>query len=379
MCHKQQQGKFEYGMCAMTAKPRGRALGLPFEGTTGPLNAITDVAGVQVGAVTLITGDGALVRGQGPVRTGVTAILPRGKSQAHIPCAAGSYALNGNGEMTGLAWIEESGELQTPITLTNTHSCGVTRDATIRWLVEREIGTGQLWGLPVAAETFDGDLNDINGFHVTAEHTLEALDKAQGGPVEMGSVGGGTGMVCYDFKAGNGSASRVIELDGERFTLGVFVQANFGRREHFTILGAPVGRHITHDKLRGREQGSVIAIVATDAPLMAHQLKRLARRVPLGLARTGTVANNSSGDIFLAFSTANAPAFEAGGKGARTLQSLPNDAIDPLFAAVVEATEEAVIDSMLAAETMVGRDGNRAIALPVDDMLAVMKRFGRMA
>jgi L-aminopeptidase/D-esterase-like protein len=344
VCHKQQQGKFEYGMCAMTAKPRGRALGLPFEGTTGPLNAITDVAGVQVGAVTLITGDGALVRGQGPVRTGVTAILPRGKSQAHIPCAAGSYALNGNGEMTGLAWIEESGELQTPITL-----------------------------------TFDGDLNDINGFHVTAEHTLEALDKAQGGPVEMGSVGGGTGMVCYDFKAGNGSASRVIELDGERFTLGVFVQANFGRREHFTILGAPVGRHITHDKLRGREQGSVIAIVATDAPLMAHQLKRLARRVPLGLARTGTVANNSSGDIFLAFSTANAPAFEAGGKGARTLQSLPNDAIDPLFAAVVEATEEAVIDSMLAAETMVGRDGNRAIALPVDDMLAVMKRFGRMA
>ncbi len=365
-------------MCAMTAKPRGRALGLPFEGMPGPLNAITDVAGVHVGTVTLISGDGALVRGQGPVRTGVTAILPRGKSKAHIPCAAGSYALNGNGEMTGLAWIEESGELQTPITLTNTHSCGVTRDATIRWLVERQIGTGQLWGLPVAAETFDGDLNDINGFHVTAEHTLEALDKAQGGPVEMGSVGGGTGMLCYDFKAGNGSASRVVAVDGQRYTLGVFVQANFGRREHLTILGVPVGRHITHDKLRGREQGSVIAIVATDAPLMAHQLKRLARRVPLGLARTGTVANNSSGDIFLAFSTANAQAFEIGGKGVRTLHCLPNDAIDPLFAAVVEATEEAVIDSILAAGTMVGRDGNTAIALPVEDLLALMERYGRM-
>lgn len=359
-------------------RARGRALGLPFEGEAGDHNAITDVAGVEVGTVTLIAGDGPLIPGQGPVRTGVTAILPRGRQGAHIPCAAGSFSLNGNGEMTGLAWIEECGELQTPITITNTHSCGVTRDATIRWLIERRIGTGQLWGLPVAAETFDGDLNDINGFHVTAAHTLTALDAARGGALAMGSVGGGTGMLCYDFKAGNGSASRLVTIGAARHTLGVFVQANFGRRESLTILGVPVGRHITHDKLRGREQGSVIAIVATDAPLMAHQLKRLARRVALGLARTGTVGNNSSGDIFLAFSTANAAAFAAPGAAARSLLALPNDAIDPLFGAVVEATEEAVIDSMLCAETMVGRDGNRAIALPVDDMLALLKRHGRM-
>ena len=360
------------------SKRRGRDLGLPFEGETGPHNAITDVAGVEVGTVTLITGDGPLVVGRGPVRTGVTAILPRGKENAHVPCAAGYYSFNGNGEMTGVAWIEEAGELQTPITITNTHSCGVTRDATIRWLVSRGIGTGQDWGLPVAAETYDGDLNDINGFHVTAEHTLEALDKARGGPVEMGSVGGGTGMMAYDFKAGNGSASRRVSIGGGTYALGVFVQSNFGRREDFTVLGVPVGRHITGDKLRGKDQGSVIVIVATDAPLLAHQLKRIARRVPMGLARTGTVGNNSSGDIFLAFSTANAAAFVQRGGGAVTMLALPNTSLDSLFKAAVEATEEAVIDAMLAAGTMVGRDGHTAIGLPHDMLIGVMRKYGRM-
>lgn len=360
------------------AKPRGRDLGLPFPGQPGPCNAITDVGGVEVGTVTLVAGEGPLVVGRGPVRTGVTAVLPRGRAGAHIPCAAGSYALNGNGEMTGLAWIEESGELQTPITITNTHSCGVTRDATIRWLVARGVGTGQDWGLPVAAETYDGDLNDINGFHVTAEHALAALDGARGGPVEMGSVGGGTGMITYDFKAGNGSASRVVETGGASYTLGVFVQSNFGRREDFTVLGVPVGRHIVRDQLRGRDQGSIIAIVATDAPLLPHQLKRIARRVPMGLARTGTIGNNSSGDIFLAFSTANESWFTQRAGHAAGLEALPNAALDPLFRATVEATEEAIIDSMLAADTMVGRDGNTAIALPHDELLDLMKRFGKL-
>ena len=361
----------------MSDRRRGRELGLPFPGQPGEWNAITDVPGVEVGQVTLISGAGALRVGHGPVRTGVTAILPRGKAKAHVPCAAGYYSLNGNGEMTGVVWIEESGELQTPITITNTHSCGVTRDATIRWLVGRGIGTGQDWGLPVAAETYDGDLNDINGFHVTAEHTMEALDSARSGPVAMGSVGGGTGMLTYDFKAGNGSASRTVEIAGQRFTLGVFVQSNFGRREDFTVLGVPVGRHLLEGKLRGKEQGSVIAIVATDAPLMAHQLKRLARRVPLGLARTGTVGNNSSGDIFLAFSTANAEAFGQR-SGVARMEALGNGDIDRLFLATVEATEEAVLDAMLMADTMVGRDGNTAVALPAGQLMDLMRRYGRI-
>ena len=361
----------------MSERVRGRELGLPFPGTPGRWNAITDVAGVEVGQVTLISGEGPLRVGRGPVRTGVTAILPRGKAKAHVPCAAGYYSLNGNGEMTGVVWIEESGELQTPITITNTHSCGVTRDATIRWLVGRGVGTGQDWGLPVAAETYDGDLNDINGFHVTAEHTVAALDSAGPGPVAMGSVGGGTGMLTYDFKSGNGSASRVVEIAGQRYTLGVFVQSNFGRREDFTVLGVPVGRHLLEGKLRGKEQGSVIAIVATDAPLLAHQLKRIARRVPLGLARTGTVGNNSSGDIFLAFSTANEEAFSARG-GLTHMAALGNGDIDQLFMATVEATEEAVIDAMLMAETMTGRDGNTAVALPPGELMELMRKYQRI-
>ncbi len=362
----------------MTGLKRGRELGLPFAGKPGPFNAITDVAGVEVGTTTLISGEGPLIVGKGPIRTGVTAILPRGRAKAHFPCAAGYYAFNGNGEMTGVVWIEECGELQTPITITNTHSCGVTRDATIRWMVANEIGIGQDWNLPVAAETYDGLLNDINGFHVTAEHTMAALDGARGGAVELGSVGGGTGMICYDFKAGNGSSSREVEIEGKANMVGVFVQANFGAREQMTILGVPVGRHIKAAKLRGRDQGSVIAIVATDAPLQPHQLKRLARRVPMGLARTGTVGNNSSGDIFLAFSTANEQAYESGGTKLRNASFLRNDAIDPIFNAVVEAAEEAVIDSMVCNQTMVGRDGNTSHALPLDQVMALMKKYGRL-
>jgi D-aminopeptidase len=357
---------------------RGRDLGLPYAGKPGPFNAITDVAGVEVGTTTLISGEGPLVVGQGPIRTGVTAILPRGRAKSHIPCAAGFYSLNGNGEMTGVVWVEESGELQTPITITNTHSCGMTRDATIRWMVANRIGIGQDWGLPVAAETYDGDLNDINGFHVTAEHTMAALDAARSEPVELGSVGGGTGMICYDFKAGNGSSSRQVEIDGGKYTVGVFVQANFGAREQLTILGTPIGRHLTAHKLRGKDKGSVIAILATDAPMQPHQLKRLARRVPMGLARTGTVGNNSSGDIFLAFSTANEAAYTSDGGNLRNASFLHNDAIDLIFNAVVEATEEAVIDSMICNETMVGRDGNTSVALPVEQVLLLMKQYGRL-
>lgn len=347
-------------------KIRGRELGLPFAGKTGRFNAITDVVGVEVGVVTLIGGE--------DIRTGVSAILPRGRARADVPVAAGSFSFNGNGEMTGLAWIEEAGELQTPITITNTASCGVTRDATLRWLIKHKIGTGQDWGLPVAAETYDGDLNDINGFHVTTAHAMQALDNAHGGAVDLGSVGGGTGMITYDFKAGNGSASRLVDIDGETFTLGVFLQSNFGRREDFTVLGVPVGQHILQDQLRGKDQGSVIAIIATDAPLQPHQLKRLARRVPVGLARTGTIGSNSSGDIFLAFSTANEKSFVG---ARRSADYLANNAIDGLFRAVVEATEEAVLDSMICNETMVGRNGNTSIALPLEQMLDIMKRYGR--
>lgn len=349
-----------------SGKIRGRGLGLAWPGTPGRFNTITDVAGVEVGVVTLIEST--------DIRTGVTAILPRGRAKAHVPCAAGSFSFNGNGEMTGLAWIEEAGELQTPITITNTASCGVTRDATLQWLIRNKIGTSQDWGLPIAAETYDGDLNDINGFHVTAAHTMQALDNAIAGALEQGSVGGGTGMITYDFKAGNGSTSRLVEIDGMQFTLGVFVQSNFGRREDFTVMGVPVGQYILHDQLRGKDQGSIIAIIATDAPLQPHQLKRLARRVPMGMARTGTIGTNSSGDIFLAFSTANENSFVG---TQRSVDYIANNAIDGLFRAVVEATEEAVLDAMICNETMVGRNGNTSIALPHQQLLDIMRRYGR--
>jgi L-aminopeptidase/D-esterase-like protein len=361
-----------------SGRRRARAIPVPFDGTPGPVNAITDVPGVEVGYCTIVRGEGPLVVGEGPVRTGVTAILPRGRAKVGLPVFAGSHSLNGNGELTGSLWIEESGQCEGPITITNTHACGVARDATLRWLIERHPGSIEAWGLPVAGETYDGELNDINGFHVTPEHVFEALDSARGGPLELGSVGGGTGMICYDFKGGSGSASRRVSVDGAISTLGAFVQANFGHRRELIVAGAPVGRHLPGGELRGKPAGSIIAVVATDAPLLPHQLKRLARRVALGIARSGAVAHNGSGDIFLAFSTANAEAWTAGG-AARRAAFLANDHLDPLFEAVVQATDEAVVDAMVANETMAGRDGNTAPALPHDRLRELLTRYGRAA
>ncbi len=359
-----------------SGRPRARALPVPFDGTPGPLNAITDVPGVEVGYCTLVRGEGPLVVGQGPVRTGVTAILPRGRAGLALPVFAGSHSLNGNGELTGSLWIEESGQCEGPVTITNTHACGVARDATLRWLVERHPDAMKAWGLPVAGETYDGELNDINGFHVTPGHVFEALDSARGGPLELGSVGGGTGMICYDFKGGSGSASRQVAVEGESYVLGAFVQANFGHRRELVVAGVPVGRHLPGGELRSKPAGSIIAVVATDAPLLPHQLKRLARRVGLGIARSGAVAHNASGDIFLAVSTANAAALGAG-TGPQSAAFLANERLDPLFEAVVQATDEAVIDAMVANETMVGRDGNAALALPHDRLRDLLARYGR--
>jgi L-aminopeptidase/D-esterase-like protein len=357
-------------------KARARALGIPFDGTPGPLNAITDVAGVEVGTATLIRGDGRLVVGQGPVRTGVTAILPRGRGGLGSPCFAGSFSLNGNGELTGTTWIEEAGRLGAPITITNTHSCGLARDATIAWLARLDARYVDSWALPVAGETYDGFLNDINGFHVREEHVFQALDGARGGPVEEGSVGGGTGMTTYEFKGGNGTASRVVAYDGRRFTVGAFVQSNFGVRDQLTIAGVPVGRHITEGTYREDEQGSIIAIIATDAPFLPHQLKRLARRIALGVGRSGSISGNGSGDIFLAFSTANHGVTGAS-SGLPAATFVPEDRISPFFAAVIQATDEAILNAMVANETMVGRDGNTAIALPHDRVRELLARYGR--
>ncbi|OLV15787.1 D-aminopeptidase [Deinococcus marmoris] len=349
--------------------PNPRDLGLPFPGKTGPLNAITDLPGLEVGHVTLISGEG-----EGAVRTGVTAVFPCGKSGAHTVPAAW-FSLNGNGEMTGTAWIDESGGLTGPVMLTNTHSVGVVRDAVVAWGQAR--GWAEAWSLPVVAETYDGFLNDINGFHVTQQHAFTALDTAAGGAVTQGNVGGGTGMIVSGFKGGIGTASRV--LDGELpCTVGVLVQANFGAREDLTLLGVPVGREIP-DLLPEREDtggrdGSIIIIVATDAPLLPHQLRRLARRAALGLARTGSVAHNGSGDIFLAFSTATP---EVHG-GLEHWRALPNASLDPLFKATVEATEEAIINALFAAETMTGLRGRTVHALPHTRTLEAMRKYGRL-
>ncbi|HUP22449.1 MAG TPA: P1 family peptidase [Thermoanaerobaculia bacterium] len=349
--------------------PRARDIGIPFDGAPGPLNAITDVSGVTVGHTTLVVGDA--------VRTGVTAILPRGLASASDPVYAGWSSLNGNGEMTGTAWIEESGFLEGPVMITNTHSVGVVRDAVISWriAVGAADASGYWWSLPVVAETWDGYLNDINGFHVRAEHAHRALEEARGGAVAEGNVGGGTGMICYEWKGGIGSASRVVTHAVGPLTVGVLVQANFGLRDQLLIAGVPVGREIPEDRLWSRETGSIIVVVATDAPLLPHQLERLARRVPLGLARTGSVSGNGSGDLFLAFSTANAGATR--GRGKVTVDTIVNDALDGLFAAVVQATEEAIVNALVAAEDMTGRSGT-VRALPHDRLQEVLRRFGRL-
>ncbi len=366
-------------------KPRARGLGVPFLGTPGELNAITDVTGVAVGYTTVIAGEGPLVRGQGPVRTGVTAILPRGRGGLTTPVYAGVHSLNGNGEMTGFVWIEEAGVCGGPITITNTHSCGLARDASIRWMAERLPDAIDDFSLPVAAETYDGYLSDINGFHVTAEHVFAAIDTAGGGAVEEGSVGGGTGMIAYEFKGGSGSASRCVVLGEEVYHLGVFVQANFGFRPDLMIAGVPIGQHLTDGRIKGEAaagpmpDGSIIAIIATDAPLMPHQLKRLAQRAGLGIARSGGMGYHGSGDIFMAFSTANEAAMKASDPTVQSFAFIPDPALDPLFLAVVQATDEAVVNAMIANEDMTGRDGRKVLALPHGALVDLLRRYGRIA
>jgi D-aminopeptidase len=363
---------------------RARDLGIPFEGTPGKFNAITDVPGVEVGYMTLISGEGKLEVGKGPVRTGVTAILPRGHASLNDPVYAGFFSLNGNGEMTGTAWVDESGFLEGPIIITNTHSVGVARDAVIAWRVKHGAAdkTGYWWSLPVVAETWDGWLNDINGFHVKPEDVWHALDSAHGSALEEGSAGGGTGMICYEFKGGNGTASRKVDIrpqgagkdaSAQNFVVGVFLQANFGRRAQLTIAGTPVGKEIPGDVYK-QESGSCIAVVATDAPLLPNQLKRLARRVSLGLARTGAISGNGSGDLFIAFSTAN-PNVAGPDQITHSVTTIPNDLMDPIFAAVVQATEEAVVNALVDNHSMTGRDNHRVEALPHDRLRELMKRF----
>ena len=368
-----------------TKQIRARDLGIPFEGTPGRFNAITDVAGVEVGYATLISGEGKLEVGKGPVRTGVTAILPRGHASLNDPVYAGFFSLNGNGEITGTAWLEESGFLEGPMIITNTHSVGVARDAVIAWRVKHGAAdkTEDWWSLPVVAETWDGWLNDINGFHVKPEDVWQALDSAHGGAIEEGSVGGGTGMICYEFKGGNGTASRKIDIrvskDGpsRSFVVGVFLQANFGRRPQLMIAGIPVGREIPGEVYK-QESGSCIAVVATDAPLLPNQLKRLARRVSLGLARTGTISSNGSGDLFIAFSTAN-PNVANPDQVTHDVQTIPNDLMDPLFTGVVQATEEAVVNALIDNHSMTGRDNHRVDALPHDRLRALLRKYNRLS
>jgi D-aminopeptidase len=333
---------------------------------------------VEVGHTTLISGDGALKVGVGPVRTGVTAILPRGRDSRDA-VFAGYFSLNGNGEMTGTHWVDDSGFLDGPVMITNTHSVGVVRDAVIAWRVKREPADqeGYFWSLPVVAETWDGELNDINGFHVTAGDTIHALDSASSGPVAEGNVGGGTGMVCNEFKGGIGTSSRKLDAKFGGYTVGVVVQCNYGWRNQLRIAGVPVGREITENTTRDDDIGSIIVVVATDAPLLPMQLRRMAKRVPLGLGRLGSFSGDGSGDLFIAFSTANAGAADA--KGVRQLQMLPNESMNPLFLATVQATEEAVVNAMVAAETMTGINNNKVIGLPHDKLREVLKKYNRLA
>jgi D-aminopeptidase len=361
----------------LLAAPRARQLGVPFEGSPGPLNAITDIAGLEVGHTTLISGEG-----EQAVRTGVTAVWPRGK-QSGAPVFGGWFSLNGNGEMTGTTWLEESGRLDGPVLITNTHSVGTVRDSYIKWSVERArkagIDISDQWSLPVVAETWDGFLNDINGFHIKEADTFAALEGARSGPVPEGNVGGGTGMVCYGFKGGIGTSSRRTGA----YTLGVLVQCNCGRRAQLRIAGTPVGQEIADNVPYarnlpggGEDVGSIIIVMATDAPLLPHQMKRLARRASLGLARTGSTSGNGSGDIFIAFSTANAQAGQT--SGVVNVAMLPNDEMNPLFEATAQATEEAIVNAMVGAETMTGFKGHTVIALPHDRLRQVLGKYNRL-
>ncbi|MEX2570040.1 MAG: P1 family peptidase [Gemmatimonadota bacterium] len=385
-------------------KPRARDLGVPFDGAPGPNNAITDVAGVAVGHTTVIRGEGPLVVGEGPVRTGVTAILPRG-SDSYEPSFAAWFPLNGNGEMTGTTWVEESGLLTSPILITNTHSVGMVHHATLQWMVENQ--PGFRWALPVVAETYDGTLNDINGFHIQPEHVFAALNGASSGPVVEGAVGGGTGMICNGFKGGIGTSSRTVSSEWGQYTVGVLVQCNYGSQAGLRIAGVPVGEQLIERGVLGRclaseaepsrsflrgmarcsegsarvggpgeEHGSIIIVLATDAPLLPHQLERIIKRTTLGLGREGSIASNFSGDIFIAFSTANTGL--EGEAGNARVEMIPNSRLDPLFLATIQATEEAVTNAMVAAETMTGADYIRVNALPDDQLREILQEYGRL-
>ncbi len=357
---------------ALAEGPRARDLGIPFDGTPGALNAITDVAGVTVGFSTIVEGEGAHA-----ARTGVTAILPRGRETLDKPSFAGWFSLNGNGELTGTTWLEESGFLEGPVMITNTHSVGTVRDATIEWRVKQgnADASGYWWSLPVVGETWDGHLNDVNGFHVKPRHVFEALESAKSGPVAEGNVGGGTGMICYELKCGTGTSSRVLAAADGGYTVGVLVQANHGLRDQLTVAGVPVGKELTTPRVWNEETGSIIIVVATDAPLLPHQIKRLARRASLGLARSGAISGNGSGDIFIAFSTANA---DAGGASPPPAALLANDRMDALFEATVQATDEAIVNALAAGKDMTGVDGHFVPALDHAQLRGILQRYNRL-
>ncbi len=363
---------------AAAARPRARDLGIPFDGETGPLNAITDVAGVEVGTITLVSGDGALEIGKGPVRTGVTVIHPRGRVRPFDAVFAGRFSLNGNGEMTGTHWIDEVGAFEGPVAITNTHAIGMTHHGVIRWMIEHPNFDADKdhWMLPVVGETYDGWLNDINGLHVRVDDVLDACDEASADLPAEGNVGGGTGMICYEFKGGTGTASRIAAVGDGGYTVGVLVQANFGKRDDFSVRGVPVGRHLTDNRVWTGGDGSIIAVAATDAPLMPHQLNRVARRIGLGIGRTGTASDHSSGDIFVAFSTGNDVSLGGGEEG--TIDHIADADMDPLFRATVDSTEEAILNAVVAAETMTGRDGNTIHAINHPALRDVMRQYGRL-
>lgn len=370
---------------AFSQKPRARDIGVQFEGTPGRFNAITDVKGVEVGHSTIIIGSGKNEIGKGPVRTGVTAIFPRGKK--FNPVYANWYSLNGNGEMTGTTWVTESGFLETPIMITNTNSVGVVRDAVLKWFVDTNwYGDDQWWyTYPVVGETYDGFLNDIYGFHVQEKHVYEAIENAKSGPVAEGNIGGGTGMLTLGFKGGIGTSSRKVKINNKTYTLGAIVQSNFGSKRNLTISGVPIGKELKDtlnlvfnappSNKRQEGDGSIIVIIATDAPLFPHQLKRIAHRIPLGIGAVGGRGSNGSGDIFLAFSTANPKAFNR--KNSGTVKTFPNDKISPLFEATVQVVEESIVNAMIAAETMEGINNNKAYALPHGKLMEILKKYNR--
>jgi len=363
-----------------SGKIRARGVGVPFVGMPGPCNAITDVAGVEVGYQTLIRGDGPLVVGQGPVRTGVTAIFPRGRGNPEGGAYAGYFSMSGNGEMSGAAFVEERGRFDGPITITNTHSCGLTRDVTARWLFEQHrdsAKTDQPFYLPVSAETHDGPLNDINGHHVKPEDVVAAFEDARSGWIEEGSVGGGTGMRCFEFKGGSGTASRVVNYAGRDYTVGAFVQSNFGKRHLLRIAGVPVGLELPIVDFSPPEYGSIIGVVATDAPMAPHQLRRIARRAAYGISATGGIASNESGDLFLAFSTANEAAVLQH-EGLVTAEFVGEAAMSRFYEATIQAVEEAIMNSMFANQTMTGINGFTVRALPVDQVQDILRKYNRL-